>query len=249
MREHIAGVRFAAMILTAYQPAYMPWLGLFHRIALSDTFCIMDTAGYSKQNFINRNRIKTAKGSLWLTVPVRARGAGAQPICSVRIAERPWRAKHIATMKHAYGKAPYFDRYAPQLFAILDKGHEFLTGLTTDLLSYFMDRLGLRTRVVLASECGIGGEKQQYVLNMCAALGASTFIFGGRGKEYADGRRFHEAGVDALFLEYKHPRYHQRDGRFLPEMSIVDLLFNEGPQSLNVILGGNPGTVTEIVSV
>jgi hypothetical protein len=246
MREHIACARFAAVILSAYQPAYLPWLGLFHRIALSDTFCIMDTASYSKQNFINRNRIKTAAGALWLTVPVEAYGSRAQRICDVRIASRPWRAKHVASITHAYGKSRYFGRYAPGIFSILEKRHEFLGELTTELLTYFLEELGLRTRIVRASDYRITGKKQDYVLSMCAEFGATAFIFGGRGKAYASAERFREAGIDAYFLEYRHPRYRQLRGAFLPEMAIVDLLFNEGPESLNVILGGNIGTLAEV---
>jgi hypothetical protein len=234
------------VILTAYQPAYLPWLGLFHKIALSDTFCLLDAVDYSKQNFINRNRIKTAKGPLWLSVPVHAGFRTGRRICDIRIADRPWRRKHIASIVHAYAKAPHFDRYAPEIFSILNARHVFLADLTGDLLRLFLRQLGITVKVVRSSDYDFTGRKDEYILDMCKTLGASVFIFGGRGKNYASADLFREAGIDAIFLEYCHPHHRQRHGAYLPEMSVIDLLFNEGPQSLNVILSGNPKSVAEV---
>lgn len=225
------------MILSAHQPAYLPWLGLFHKVAAADTFCIVDTVPFSRYDFINRNRIKTPAGPIWLTVPVSA--PGAKRICDVRIAGTAWRRKHAMSLAQYYRKAEFFDEHAPGLSDLLGRPYVFLTELTTALLRLFVQSLGLQAKIVAASDYAFRGHKSEYVLDMCRTLGASAFLFGSMGKRYADTAAFTASGIDLYFQEYRHPRYRQLYGAFVPRLSIVDLLFNEGPRSLEVLLRGN----------
>lgn len=224
------------MILSAHQPAYLPWLGFFGKLASSDAFCVLDTAQYSRGDFINRNRIKTAQGSMWLTVPIHAHGHPR--ICDVRIRDNGWQRKHVMALRHAYRKAPYFDSFAPGLEAVITQRYSFLTELTGALLRHFIELLGIETRLMLASEYDFAGKKSEYLVDICKRLGAKTFLFGAEGRSYADLDAFHSGGIEALFQEYAHPVYHQRYGAFLPRLSIVDLLFNEGPRSLEIVRAG-----------
>lgn len=232
------------MILTAHQPAYLPWLGFFHKLALSDTFCSMDTAAYSRYDFVNRNRIKTAAGAQWLSVPVHVTGL-TRRICDLRIAGGLWHRKHAAALRQSYGKAAYFDDYAVELEAALLRRRKYLCELNADLLRFFLRVLGLNVQLVAASDYHFEGRKSELVLDMCRTLGATTFVFGSRGRDYAGVDAFQAAGIEPVFQEYRHPVYAQRYGAFIPFLSIVDLLFNEGPRSLEIILRGNLPTVPE----
>jgi len=221
------------MILSAHQPAYLPWLGYFQKIAVSDMFCVLDTAQYSRGDFINRNRIKTAQGPAWLTVPVHAHGK--PPICDVRISETNWQKKHVATLANAYRKTPYYERYAPELYRVLTNRYAFLTDLTGALTRLCVGWLGIEARLLYASDYDFAGKKSDYLVNMCGQLGAATFVFGSRGRSYADVAAFKRAGIEVLFQEYRDPVYRQRYGLFVPRLSIIDLLFNEGPRSLEIL--------------
>jgi hypothetical protein len=227
------------MILSAHQPAYLPWLGLFHKIALSDVFCILDTPAYSRHDFVNRNRIKTANGPIWLTVPVETHGTKAQRICDVRIARSGWRRKHLAAMAHSYRKAPYFDAYFPEIEAAIAKPYTFVTELASDLMRLLMRRLAMTTQLVIASDYTFRGKKSEYLVDICRTLRASSFLFGAQGRDYANAATFTSAGIDLAFQAYRHPVYRQRYGEFVPRLSIVDLLFNHGPASRAILLSGN----------
>jgi len=163
------------MILSGHQPAYLPWLGQFHKMAISDAFCILDTFAYSK-DFVNRNRVKTAQGSCWLSVPVDAHGA--KRICDVRIASDSWRRKHMLTIQHAYAKAEYFESYAPAIFDVIAKRHRFLADLTNDLVRLLARALGLDVNFLVASDYDFAGGKSEYVVDMCRKAGASYYVFG-----------------------------------------------------------------------
>jgi hypothetical protein len=227
------------MILTAHQPVYLPWLGLFHKIALCERYCVLDVAQYQVNDVNNRNKIKTHDGPLWLTVPVESRNHLRRQIRDARIASHGWERKHVASMRMAYARAPYLNEYLPPIEAILAKRHAFLTELNTELLVLFMRLLDLERPVVFASDLDPAGAKSLLLLDLCAKLGADRFVFGALGREYADLTAFEAAGVTPYFQAYRHPEYRQRHGPFVPYLSIVDLLFNEGPRSRDIVLAGN----------
>lgn len=237
------------MILTAHQPVYLPWLGLFHKIALADRFCIFDIAQYQRKDFNNRNRIKTIARPIWLTVPIELKNHFDIKICDARIVHDGWNKKHARSLRSNYAKAPYFKDYIDGLEAcLLGREHTFLTDLNTELLTFFLDRLDIRIPIVKASDFDFQGYKSDLVLDMCVKLKATTYIFGEQGKNYADAPSFRRNGIDIRFQEYVHPRYRQLFGAFEPYMSVVDLLFNEGPASRAVLMSGNAASVDEMTS-
>ncbi len=228
------------MILTAHQPVYLPWLGLFHKIALSEHFCIFDIAQYQTKDFNNRNKIKTHSGPIWLSVPVESKDHLEKKICDIKIINNGWNKKHFKSIDLAYRKAPFYLDYIGQIETILvGKTYAYLADLNFATLEFGLRALGINVSIDTASKHDYQGVKSDLVLDMCKKQGATHYIFGALGRDYADVNAFREAGVVPHFQEYIHPVYPQLHGDFTPYMSIVDLLFNCGGKSLNIILSGN----------
>ena len=228
------------MILTAHQPTYLPWLGLFHKIALADVFCYFDIAQYQTKDYNNRNRIKTHRGEIWLSVPVESKGHFAKSVGDIRVVPNGWQRKHFKSIQLSYQKATYFREYIDGLEAILlGQSFETLAALNLQMLRFLMDCLKLRTPIVQASDYAFEGTKSDLVLDMCLQLNAHCYVFGAQGRNYADAEAFRARGVEPYFQDYRHPVYRQLHGEFLPYMSVIDLLFNEGARSCEILLGGN----------
>jgi hypothetical protein len=228
------------MILTAHQPVYLPWLGLFHKIALADLFCYFDIAQYQTKDFNNRNKIKTHNGEMWVSVPVESKNHFAKSVGEIRVVQDGWQRKHFKSISLAYRKAPYFKDYIGQFEEILTaESHDTLSALNFAILRLMMNILAITTPVVKASDYQFQGTKSDLVLDMCVQLKANVYIFGAQGRDYADVGSFRARGVEPYFQEYLHPIYRQLHGEFKPYMSAVDLLFNEGPQSFEIIMSGN----------
>ena len=226
------------MILTAHQSTYLSWLGLFDKIARADKFCIFDDVQLERHGFENRNKIKTANGPQWLTVPIQMKGHTSRPAREVLICnDSSWARKHLRSIELAYQKAPYFDLYFPSLKEIYAREWTTLVGLNTALLKFFLNALDIRVELVTASEQGFKGSKSDLVLDMCKSLGATEYIFGAQGKDYADVQAFEDAGIKVHFQDFRHPVYNQLHGEFVPNMSAIDLLMNCGPEFSRILVG------------
>ena len=229
------------MILSAHQPAYLPWLGYFHKIAVSDVFVIVDDVQFEKDSFINRNYIKTPKGPICLTVPVSTKGHLEGSIMDTEISnEKPWARKHWKSILHSYAKAPYFKKYCDFFENLYMKEWKMLVDLLDFMLDFFLKEVGIKTPIVKKSSLGVCGYKQEMVLNLSEHFKADIFLFGRLGKDYASEGLFAANGVKAVFQEYKHPVYKQLGDGFTPNISIIDLLLNVGPdRSLEIIMKDN----------
>jgi len=228
------------MILTGHQCVYLPWLGLFHKIALSDAYIYLDTVQYLKKDWNNRNKIKTIQGGIWLTVPVQTKGKFNQTLKEVQIDNSVnWRKKHWQSIKLNYSKAPYFNRYAGFFEEIYQHEWDYLNDLNKTILMFLLEELKIKVDFIDSDKLNLVGEKSDLVLDMCLKTKADTYIFGTLGKDYADVNKFNENGVKVIFQEYKHPEYKQQFGKFEPYMSVIDLLFNCGNDSLDIIMSGN----------
>ena len=228
------------MILTAHQPVYLPWLGLFHKIALADKFIFFDQVQYVSKDYISRNQIKTSAGPLLLTVPVLSKDHMDKKISEVEINNQtPWQRKHWKSIVGAYAKAPYFKQHADFFEDTYQRPWRLLADLNYHMLLWLLDTLGIKVPVEKMSAYQFTGAKSDLVLDMCVQLGAKTYIFGAQGSDYADTESFRKAGVSVMFQEYRHPVYRQLHGNFVPYMSAIDLLFNEGPNSLEILMSGN----------
>lgn len=227
------------MVLTAHQPVYLPWLGLFHKIASASTFVSFDGVQYQPKDWNNRNRILGTHGPQWLTVPVLRKGHRERPICEIEINNSvAWKRKHWRAISQTYGKAPYFADYADFLEDVYARDWQYLTELNDYMLKGFLDMLGIKVTFKNASEMHLQGRKSALVLDMCVQLKASKYIFGALGRDYADVEAFRAAGVVPAFQDYQHPVYQQLQPGFTSHLAVLDLLFNCGPQSKEILLAG-----------
>jgi hypothetical protein len=210
-------------------------------MALADEFVVYDGVQYEPKGFDNRNRIRTADGSIWLTVPVLKKGHRGMPIEQIEINEaRPWRRKHWRSISTSYASAPFFSRYADFFEDLYARTWPTLVELNVHILRWLVAELGMTRSLQSASKLDLVETGSARVLEMCRKLGADRYIFGEHGRSYADLDAFIEADIEVFFQEYRHPEYRQvHDGEFVPNLSVIDLLFNHGERSLDIIMSGN----------
>lgn len=220
-----------------HQPQYLPWLGYFDKIRQSDFFCYLDTVQYKKNEWQNRNRIKTAGGWQWLTVPVKY--SFGQKINRVPINnDVNWPRKHLQALRTNYTRSAYFSRYADQFEQVYDQEWALINDLNIHLVDLIRQILGLGDKPVLrASEMVLRDEPNDRLIDICRTLGADTYLAGAGGANYMDLDRFKQGGIKVIFQKFEHPVYPQVFGAFQANMSIVDLLFNCGPDSPGIIAG------------
>lgn len=222
------------------QPAYLPWLGFFERIILSDVFVVLDNVQLdtnSKTNFTNRNKIRTPQGSTFLTVPIKKKGNyGHLFIDQLEISnESNWRQKHWESIRQFYSKSTFFKEHKAFFESVYKKDHTLLVNLINEINEYLFEVLEVQSKIIFSSSLGINSSKDDLILDICTELKADTYISGPFGKDYLDKTIFDEKKIKLLFHEYKHPEYKQMFPDFLPYMSILDLLFTHGPSSTEIL--------------
>ncbi|MDP2849066.1 MAG: WbqC family protein [Humidesulfovibrio sp.] len=220
------------------QPSYLPWLGYFEQLFRADVFVLYDDVQFEKGSWRNRNRIKAPQGAQWLTVPVLTKGREFPLINEVRVnSAESWQKKHLRGLAQYYSKAPYYAEYAPELACVIDRSWEKLCDLNIALILHLSAVLGITTPVLLASELGIAGSGTLRLVDILAHLGGTIFYEGAAGRDYIDESLFSSRGMRVEFQDYAHPEYTQLHGGFIPYLSVVDLLFNHGPNSLSILTG------------
>ncbi len=219
------------------QPGYLPWLGFFEQVYRCDVFVIYDDVQFDKGGWRNRNRIKTPGGPQWLTVPVLTKGKKFPLIKDVQInGSIPWQKKHIKSIKQNYSKAPFFDDYGLELIRIIDRPWKYLLDLDMELIYWLLNVLGIKTEMVLSSELQVEGKRVDRLIGIIKKVGGRVFYEGAAGKSYINTDLFEQEGISVVFQDYKHPVYPQLYGDFVSHLSVIDLLFNCGPGSLDIII-------------
>ena len=225
------------MIVSINQPAYLPWLGYFHRIAVSDIHVVLDDVQFAKNSFVNRNKLKTTQGWMWLTVPVLTSGRFGQKIKEVEINNtQNWRHKHLAAIQTNYSNARFFCEHSSFFEEMYSREWNYLLPLIDFSTYWLLVQLGIRTKIIRSSTLDIQGTKSELVLEICQSLGADVYLSGALGRDYLDEESFCKAGIRVVYQNYKHPIYSQLWDSFEPHMSAVDLFFNCSPRSLDIIL-------------
>jgi hypothetical protein len=228
------------VVIGILQPGYIPWLGFFEQLYKSDVFVIYDDVQYDKGSWRNRNRIKTANGVQWLTVPVRLNFDEHSKVNKVRIDNNhDWRKKHFSSIKQSYSKSPFFKKYSPVFEDAFSRPWEYLIDLDMFFINRIKDILGLSRKIVISSSLNISGNRIDRLINICKYYKADVFYEGASGRDYIDPTVFLNHGILVRFQDYKHPIYNQLYGDFLPYLSIVDLLFNHGDASLDILISQN----------
>jgi hypothetical protein len=221
------------LIVSIHQPAYLPWLGYFDRIAASNLFIFLDTVQFERNSFINRNRIKTATGPIWLTVPVRLRGHLEMNINEIEIdSAQHWKRKHLRSIEQNYSRAPFFAKNFDRLVAsyLPEAGH--LAELCHGQLKFWLDELEIKTPIVRASELPIQAKKSDLVLALCRHVGATTYLSGPLGRGYLQEDRFSESNIEVRYHDYIHPVYPQLFGEFILALGVVDYWMNCGASGM-----------------
>lgn len=227
------------MKLVILQPGYLPWLGFFDQMAKSDIFVFYDDVQYDKHGWRNRNRIKTSQGPQWLTVPVLTKGLNKPLIKDIHIDNGfSWYRDNLKSIKQNYSRTPYFELIFPVIDKVLLSFWDYILDLDIDLTTKLMETLNLKRDIRISSALGIKGVQTERLINFCKYFKADEYLTGNAAKDYLKEERFKEEGIKLEYHNYNHPKYKQLYGDFIPYLSTIDLLFNEGPQSLEILTGG-----------
>ena len=220
------------------QSNYLPWKGYFDIIHDVDMFIFYDDVQYTKNDWRNRNRIKTRNGEQWLTIPVGS-GKGLN-IDQIDLTQHEWQKRHWRSILQGYAHAPYFDRYV-EFFEELYLGR-ILPNLSE--LNQFIIRavsakfLGMNVLFERSNTYTVLGQRQERLLNLLQQVGATDYVSGPSGRAYIDDSEFVKRGINLRYKSYdNYPAYRQQSNPFNHCVSIVDLLFMTGEDAPSYIWG------------
>jgi len=229
------------------QPTYLPWLGYFDLIDQSTVFVFLDNVQFSKQSWQQRNRIRTDKGMGWLTVPVRTKGRHGQLIREVEIRRsNSFPKDHIRTIEQAYSKGLFFKTYFPRLRELLSVEESSLCRLNISFIQWLANELGINSRLEVTSALRAEGKRSELLADICLRVGANVYLSPMGSAEYLTVERqtFEQNNIEILFHNFSHPTYRQVYPPFMPHAAAIDLLFNEGTKSLEIIRSGRRPSFT-----
>ncbi len=223
------------MIVAIHQPNFLPWLGFFDKLAKADVFVLLDNVQFVKGHICNRNKIKNNKQeAVWITVPVSHKKGVEINFNELPVSyDQKWGNKILNVLRGSYSGAPHFDYYINKLHHILvETSYASLAALNAELIKFCCSELGITTRIETASEQGIEfGEQNAQNINICKYFGADTYFSGQGARKYNDEEAFRKAGLALSYQEFEHPVYNQLFGEFIPNLSVIDLLLNEGKEA------------------
>ncbi len=216
------------------QSSYIPWKGYFDLINMVDEFVLYDCVQYTRRDWRNRNRIKTPQGPAWLTVSVQAKGNYEAPIDTIQVDDARWAERHWQTLTHNYAKAPFFSMYAPG-FQRTYEGlveEKSLSQINLALIKQVCEALEITTRITDSRKYELQEDRNDRLLSICLQLGANEYHSGPSAQGYLDEKRMNDQGVSVRWMSYAdYPEYTQLFPPFDHAVSILDLLFNTGPDA------------------
>jgi hypothetical protein len=223
-----------------HQPNYFPYQGYFYKMMHCDTFVFMDDVQFPQgRSFCYRNRIRTSNGTMWISVPTR-REKKVVRISEVLIDNNQnWSEKHLRTFYHAYSRSPYFKAVFPLLEEALSASWEYLVQLNIHLIRVVCRYMGIEKscKFIRMKDVDAKGKSTDLLIDICRRVGADTYVSGVTGKKYLEERKFEAAGLRLAYCVFNQPKYAQLwSGEFVPNLSILDLLFNCGPESKKTLL-------------
>jgi hypothetical protein len=227
--------------VAGHQANLYPYGGFFAKAASVDQFVIVDTTQYVKKEYHNRNRVKLSSGrEHWLRIPVKTAGRFTQALNEVEIKEgTQWQRVHARSLEVNYAKSPHFEAYYPPFRELLSREWDKLTAYTVAVIRLSLRLLGIETEVALASELRAQGKSTELILDICRKTACDTYLHGKHGRDYVDFAFLKAAGIRNVIQEFSPVPYPQPWGPFVGNLSILDVLFNCGPESLAVLLQGN----------
>lgn len=234
------------MMFTIHQPDFIPYMGFFNKARLCDMLVIGDHVQYRRYGFQNRVKIKNAAGAQWLTVPIIHKGD--QPINTVKIFQEKdngliWYERHLKTLHVNYGKAKYYDAYIGKFEKTYKKDYELLADVNLELIKTVFEILELNIPIKKTSEMNLTQSNTDLIIEIAKKVGADAYLSGIRGVRYLEESDFQKNNIVLSYNKYELPRYNQQfmDLGFIEGLSIIDLIFNEGPQSFEILKSGFAG--------
>ncbi len=213
------------------QSNYIPWKGYFDLMRMVDEFIIYDDVQYTRSDWRNRNKIKTPKGLAWLTIAV---GKHYNRINETLISDDNWGKSHWATLKQAYGKAPHFKEYKD----VFEEFYMTTTEMHLSLVNFELIRiinsvLGIGTKISWSTDYQLIDGKSERLVDLVRQAGGNEYLSGPAAKVYLDEQLFNDAGIKVSWMDYSgYPEYHQLYPPFEHGVTVLDLIFNEGPAAL-----------------
>jgi len=229
------------------QPTYMPWAGFFDLMDQCDSFFFLDDVEFSRQSWQQRNRIRGQHGLEWLTVPVLTKGRSRQLINETRLNGTAFVGKHLKQLRQNYGRTLFFERYIDSLAATMQQAAEtgLLCELNMSVILWLKEQLGVKCSIERASRFEISAKRSGRLVSILRGVGCTDYLSPVGSWEYLleDYALFEEAGIGVYLQQYQPVPHVQQFKPFVPYASVIDLLFNEGPDSLELIRQGNKGVI------
>lgn len=222
------------MKIAIHQPNYLPWIGFFDKLDQVDQFVLLDKAFHSKSGYLNRNKIKTPQGTLVLTVPLKNK---EKPINEIQIAnDSNWQIRHWKIIEANYKKCPYWSAYKDGFEQLYQREWASISTLNIALIKHINALLTITTELLLESEFQIDfGNGNSRNVNITSHLNGDVYLSGTGARVYNDISEFNDYHIALVYQNFKHPKYHQRWGDFQPNLSIIDMLFNCGPETIEIL--------------
>jgi len=229
------------MIGVILQPNYIPWRGYFDLINSADIFVFLDDVQYTERDWRNRNIVRNEKGLQWLTVPVVTKGLRGQLIKDAKIDNNlPWGEKHWTTLRHCYSKAKHFNLYKDILEDLYCRNWNSLCDMNIEFIYTICRLLSINnTRFIRSSSLNIYSIKTERLVNICKKLDITAYVSGPAGSNYIENRIFEQNNIRLIYKQYDYPPYPQLHFPFEPNVTVLDLLFNCGCDSLDYIRKSN----------
>lgn len=216
------------------QSNYLPWKGYFDLIRAVDEFVLLDDVQFTRRDWRNRNRIKTAQGPAWLTVPVKTSGRFDAPINEIEVSDNDWGTRHWRSIRASYARATHFATYAER-FEALFRGAlpSHLSLINRRLLEFLCDLLGIRTKLSWSTDYETRHGRNERLISICQQARADTYVSGPSARAYLDEGLFRAAGIQVQYADYGgYPEYDQLFPPFDHHVSVIDLIFNAGPRAV-----------------
>lgn len=217
------------------QTNYIPWKGYFDALNIADEIILYDDMQYTKNDWRNRNKIKTTQGLQWITIPIDVKGKSHQKIREAVVSERylDWRENHLKTLQINYSKAAHFKAFFKEFEDLYKNDKEVnLSKINYSFIKLINSILEIKTPIRWSSEFELKGDKTEKLVNLCLETNSTDYYTGPSAQNYLDETVFEKKGIKVRYLDYSnYPEYNQLYGNFEHGVSILDLLFNEGPNA------------------
>lgn len=216
------------------QSNYIPWKGYFDLIASVDEFVLYDDVQFTRRDWRNRNLIKTPQGVRWLTIPVASKGRYHQTIRETAIEGGDWAATHLQSLRSNYRRARFFDQVSELVEPLYAAPSSSLSDLNRAFLDAICNYLGITTHFTRSADYELAEERTERLASICSQAGADVYVSGPAAKDYLDEAEFRRRGMRVEWFDYsRYPEYPQLWGEFVHGVTMLDLLFNCGPEARN----------------